>query len=591
MQQQQDALREQYAVSAHRNSSSSGTSIHLHHIYAAGNSYFEGQADGAAHEHSGDAFNDTSIQLSMGSSSAVPSRDASSSAAAHARDPAMALFASATPAPGSVMRGFYGSASLGSEAHRVQPEGQLFSVSPAPAARAPHAAATAAAATAAAATVAVAGAGTGAGAAAAADNGTLDGAAAASGRRVSFGPTARLSFSGAFEASSPVRPQPPAPPLPPSQQQVHQPPQLPQQSQLPSQPTGGRLQGDEQPHKMQKMAAEDANSATNPSGARVGLRQSAFSPFAIESSPIAPATAASLSIAQLPVGPKPADGIAAPGGGSGSCGSNSSSSSSAGSSSRMAAAEGGVNHVLAIFAAAYQHLCLYRCRECIETLQQLPRVHFHSALVSQWVGKAYYEMNEYQPAMMAFREMLKAEPFRIKGMETLSTALWHLKLDRELSALAQQVVEVDRFAPETWCVVGNCFSLQKEPDSAVKFFHRALQIDSRFTYAHTLCGHEQVSNEDMDKAIESFRQALLTNDRHYNAWYGLGSIYYRQERYELAEFHFRQALQLNPASSVLHCYLGEERPAAASAAFLPATTHYELLLLFKPNDCEMSDSV
>jgi hypothetical protein len=42
------------------------------------------------------------------------------------------------------------------------------------------------------------------------------------------------------------------------------------------------------------------------------------------------------------------------------------------------------------------------------------------------------------------------------------------------------------------CVMGNCFSLQKDHESALKFFQRALQLDSHFTYAHTLCGHEYV---------------------------------------------------------------------------------------------------
>ena len=214
------------------------------------------------------------------------------------------------------------------------------------------------------------------------------------------------------------------------------------------------------------------------------------------------------------------------------------------------------DQLVVTFARAYQMLCLYCCRACIDELHTLPERHFRTGLVRQWIGKAYYEMNEYKPAMLAFREMLRAEPFRLCGLETLSTALWHLKRDKELCTLAQQVVEVDKFSPEAWCVVGNCFSLQREPDTAIKFFQRALQLDPAFTYAHTLCGHEQVHNEDLEKAIESFRQALLHNDRHYNAWYGLGSIYFRQEKYELAEYHFRKALTINPASSVLHCYLG-----------------------------------
>lgn len=33
-------------------------------------------------------------------------------------------------------------------------------------------------------------------------------------------------------------------------------------------------------------------------------------------------------------------------------------------------------------------------------------------------------------------------------------------------------------------------------------------------------------------------------------------IYFRQEKYEIAEYHFRRAISINDKSSVLHCYLG-----------------------------------
>ncbi len=38
--------------------------------------------------------------------------------------------------------------------------------------------------------------------------------------------------------------------------------------------------------------------------------------------------------------------------------------------------------------------------------------------------------------------MLKVEPFRLTGMEILSTALWHLRRDKDLAALAMQVIAV-----------------------------------------------------------------------------------------------------------------------------------------------------
>ena len=56
-------------------------------------------------------------------------------------------------------------------------------------------------------------------------------------------------------------------------------------------------------------------------------------------------------------------------------------------------------------------------------------------------------------------------------------------------------MDLDKTSPEAWCVVGNCFSLQKEHEIAIKFFQRALQLDPSFTYAHTLSGHEYAANE------------------------------------------------------------------------------------------------
>lgn len=88
----------------------------------------------------------------------------------------------------------------------------------------------------------------------------------------------------------------------------------------------------------------------------------------------------------------------------------------------------------------------------------------------------------------------------------------------ELSHLAQDALALDRLSPQTWCVMGNCFSLQKEHETALRFFKRALQVDPNFTYAYTLCGHEYFANEDFEKALAFYRNAITRDPRHYNAW-------------------------------------------------------------------------
>lgn len=149
------------------------------------------------------------------------------------------------------------------------------------------------------------------------------------------------------------------------------------------------------------------------------------------------------------------------------------------------------------------------------------------------VALAHAEMVNYQRAHAEFEQMRIVAPDRLQGLEVYSTVLWHLRKEAELSHLAQDAVTLDRWAPQTWCVAGNCFSLQGEHEHAIKLIKRAIQLDSYFTYAHTLCGHEHFANENLDSALSCFRQAIAIDERHYNAWYGIGIVFQRYDLYSL----------------------------------------------------------
>jgi anaphase-promoting complex subunit 3 len=212
--------------------------------------------------------------------------------------------------------------------------------------------------------------------------------------------------------------------------------------------------------------------------------------------------------------------------------------------------------LLAPLAEAVAHLSMFRGRECVEAVSRVHPKQRETAYVLSVLGKAHAEMVEYPESARYFERARRLDPCRLESREVYSTVLWHLKKETSLSHLAQECVSIDRLAPQTWCALGNCFSLQKEHETAIRFFRRALQIDPKHAYAHTLCGHEYFANEDFEKAMTSYRAAIRIDPRHYNAWYGLGTVYYRQEKYELSEYHFRHALGINSRSSVLFCYLG-----------------------------------
>ncbi|CAH2302828.1 cell division cycle 27 homolog isoform X4 [Pelobates cultripes] len=222
----------------------------------------------------------------------------------------------------------------------------------------------------------------------------------------------------------------------------------------------------------------------------------------------------------------------------------------------MQKAAAGLMSLLRDMGKGYVALCSYNCKEAINILSHLPSHHYNTGWVLCQIGRAYFELAEYLQAERVFSEVRRIENYRVEGMEIYSTTLWHLQKDVALSVLSKDLTDMDKNSPEAWCAAGNCFSLQREHDIAIKFFQRAIQVDPGYAYAFTLLGHEFVLTEELDKALACFRNAIRVNPRHYNAWYGLGMIYYKQEKFSLAEMHFQKALDINPQSSVLLCHIG-----------------------------------
>ncbi|KAK3433166.1 hypothetical protein EUGRSUZ_D00685 [Eucalyptus grandis] len=212
--------------------------------------------------------------------------------------------------------------------------------------------------------------------------------------------------------------------------------------------------------------------------------------------------------------------------------------------------------LLRLFGEAYRLSCLYRWQDALDVYSRLTHKHYNTGWVLSQVGKAYFELVDYMEADRAFNLARRTTPYSLEGMDIYSTVLYHLKEDMKLSYLAQELIATDRLAPQAWCAMGNCFGLQNDHETALKNFQRAVQLDSKFAYAHTLCGHEFVSLEDYENGIQSYQTALRIDARHYNAWYGLGMVYLRQEKFEFSEHHFRMAFNINPCSSVIMSYLG-----------------------------------
>lgn len=225
-------------------------------------------------------------------------------------------------------------------------------------------------------------------------------------------------------------------------------------------------------------------------------------------------------------------------------------------SKEVDAADAYLRQLYCIFAKLFKSFLKYDCYKAIRILESLPDTEQNTPWVLSKLGRLHYEIVNYKQSKKYFVKLRQQDRTRLEDMEYYSTLLWHLHKKVELTYLANELHDIDDTLAITWCVMGNLFSLTREPDEAIRCFNKSLAIDPKFTYAYTLRGHEYFSNDNYEKALECFRYSILLDPRHYNAFYGMGMVYINLGEYQKADYHFKKAVAINPINIILICCVG-----------------------------------
>ncbi|KAF1931676.1 nuclear protein bima [Didymella exigua CBS 183.55] len=206
--------------------------------------------------------------------------------------------------------------------------------------------------------------------------------------------------------------------------------------------------------------------------------------------------------------------------------------------------------------SGYRFLSRFESVQALQAFASVPIAQRETPWVLAHIGKAHYERAQYAEAEKVFKKIREKAPSWLDHMEVYSNTLWQLKDEVALGHLAHTLIDQDRLSPQAWCALGNASSLERQHDDAVKCFQRATQLDPKFAYAFTLQGHEHVANEEYDKAMTAYRYAIAADNRHYNGWYGLGNVYERMGKFDVAEKHYKAATQINPSNAMIIVRIG-----------------------------------
>eukprot|EP00605_Chrysophyceae_sp_TOSAG23-4_P000139 GSChrysophyteH1.ASY1.ANO1.160.1 assembled CDS len=188
------------------------------------------------------------------------------------------------------------------------------------------------------------------------------------------------------------------------------------------------------------------------------------------------------------------------------------------------------------------------------------------AVLAEWIPQshslimyralAHFSKREYDLAQDAFELSRSLDPHQLAYMDSYSSILHVNERRAELSHLAHVVTKIDKFAPETCCVVGNYYSLKGKHERAITYFQRALKANPKFLSAWTLMGHECLELRNIAAAVQCYRTAVDLNPGDYRPWYGLGQTYEMLHLYQYALYYYRKVTALKPLDARMWSAVG-----------------------------------
>ena len=212
--------------------------------------------------------------------------------------------------------------------------------------------------------------------------------------------------------------------------------------------------------------------------------------------------------------------------------------------------------LLRTLGEATKKMEFFECRAALSEFSKLSPLTKSSPYVLSAIGRCYYELTDHERAREAFSRLCLEWPFAKLDTAVYSNVLWHLRAKGDLNAFAHHAVKLEPRNADSWCAMGNAFSLEGDSENAINAFQRAAQVNPDHAYAYTLAGHEYLSREEFESARASFIEAVKVDPRHYRGWYGLGVMHFKMNDVSQAKAYFKKAHLIYPKSSVLFAWMG-----------------------------------
>jgi len=201
------------------------------------------------------------------------------------------------------------------------------------------------------------------------------------------------------------------------------------------------------------------------------------------------------------------------------------------------------------------------------------------------ISQLYEKLQRYEDAASTYREMLSVDPSNLELKKRLVEL--YLRMGKVDSALARLDELLDLYSsnPDIQVLVGDLYLAKNEPRKALEYYHSALRqdsvgIDTRLHIGESLLQHTQkdstllpdakrifegvrdqwptdwrpywylafaaFSSRSDSLALKNLTKVIELSPRNADAWYYIGTIYFRWGELDSAAKALEQSVELNP---------------------------------------------
>ncbi|KAJ1610297.1 TPR domain-containing protein [Cryptosporidium canis] len=187
-----------------------------------------------------------------------------------------------------------------------------------------------------------------------------------------------------------------------------------------------------------------------------------------------------------------------------------------------------------------------------QTLGLIP----NSIYIESRIARCNREIGKIESAIRIHDSILKKDKTFLGNVVELASIFSETKNIKELTVLADRCVELSKYSVDTCVVLGMYHWLTNDKYKALRFYKRALLLDSKSSPTWVLCGYALHELGNIRSSLFAYRTALNLDSTNVQAIFGIAQIYSRLDLHAYSIKLYEKALNQSPGDAFLWYNLG-----------------------------------